>query len=472
MRERNRIPEYGLGALQEVTMIGQHSSRRLGPFILVGLVLLGAVSGATQEIAGVLDSKAILPLKNREQLMNDWLKWRLDNIVPELMRREGIDLWLIINREYNEDPVYLSLVPRPTMSARRTSILIFYDRGPEKGVERLSGSYYGMEGWYKGTWVDKKKKQFESLAGVIKALNPKKIGINTSADWAFGDGLTSSLKVKLEKALGPELVARFVSAENLCVGWLETRSPQEMSVYRHICGIAHDLIAEFFSNRVITPDVTTTDDVVWWIRQRVVDSGLETWFQPSISIQRSKKDAASYVDKEVIRRGDFLHCDVGITYLGLCTDMQLQAYVCRTGETDAPEGLKEALRRANRLADVFMGEFVLGRTGTDIVTAAMKKGESEGLRPLIYMHPLGIHGHGAGCVADARPPESAPEDNLERGKYPLFPNTAYAIEFSSTTAVPEWENQDVRVGYEEDALFTEKGCRFIDGRQTRVYLIR
>jgi hypothetical protein len=174
----------------------------------------------------------------------------------------------------------------------------------------------------------------------------------------------------------------------------------------------------------------------------------------------------------VIRRGDVLHCDVGITYLGLCTDMQLQAYVCRIGEIDAPEGLKEALRRANRLADVFMAEFALGRSGTDIVTAAMKKGEAEGLRPLIYMHPIGIHGHGAGCVADARPPESAPEDNPERGKYPLFLNTAYAIEFSGTTAVPEWDNQDVRIGYEENALFTEAGCRFIDGRQKQFYLIK
>jgi hypothetical protein len=448
------------------------SKRSYWLVFFAAFLLNGLSSAAAQETPSAKDYKNILPEKNREQLMNEWLKWRLDSIVPQLMRREGIDLWLVINREYNEDPVYLSLVPRPTMYARRTSILIFHDLGLEKGVERLSGSYYGMEGWYKGTWVDKKKKQFESLAEVIKSLNPKRIGINMSENWAFGDGLTASLKAKLEKALGPELSSRFVSAENLSVGWLETRSPQEMSVYRHICGIAHDIIDEFFSNRVITPDVTTTDDVVWWIRQRVTDLGLETWFQPSISIQRSKKDTAKFAEKNVIRRGDALHCDFGIGYLGLCTDMQLQAYVCRSGETDAPEGLKEALRRANHLADVFMGEFVLGRSGTAIVTSAMTKGEAEGLRPLIYMHPIGVHGHGAGCVADARPPESAPEDNLERGKYPLFLNTAYSIEFSSTTAVPEWDNQDVRIGYEEDALFTEDGCRFIDGRQTRFYLIK
>jgi Xaa-Pro aminopeptidase len=445
--------------------------RRIWLIVLVGLLSIGFSQAAAQEIADVKDHKNILPEKDREQVMNEWLKWRLDNIIPQLMRREGIDMWLVINREYNEDPVYWSLVPRPTMYARRTSILIFHDLGLEKGVERLSGSSFGMQGWYKGTWIDKKKKQFESLAEVIRARNPKKIGINTSEFWAFGDGLTASLKAKLEKALGPELTSRFVSAENLCVGWLETRSPQEMSVYRHICGIAHDVIGEFFSNEVITPDVTTTDDVVWWIRQRYTDLGLDTWFQPSISIQREKTEAVNYNDKKVIRRGDLLHCDVGLTYLGLCTDMQLQAYICKVGETDAPEGLKEALRRANRLADIFMGEFVAGRSGNDIVDSAMKKGEAEGLRPLIYMHPIGFHGHGAGCVADARSPESAPEDGRERGKYPLFLNTAYSIEFSSTTSVPEWGGQDVRIGYEEDAIFTKDGCRFIDGRQTRLYLI-
>jgi len=440
-------------------------------FLLLGLS--GSISGAGQDIAGARDYKNILPEKERARVQNAWLKWRLENIIPELMRREGIDMWLVINREYNEDPVYLSLVPRPTMYARRTSILIFHDLGPEKGVERLSGSYYGMGEWYKSTWVDKKKKQFESLAEVIRARNPKKIGINVSENWAFGDGLSASLKEKLEKALDPELASRFVSAENLCVGWLETRSPQELSVYRHIAGIAHDIIAEFFSNRVIVPDITTTDDVVWWIRQRITDLGLETWFQPSISIQRHKKEAARYGEKDnVIRRGDLLHCDVGIVYLGLCTDMQLQAYVCRIGEDDAPAGLKEALRRANRVADIFMAEFKTGRTGNDIVDSAMKKASAEGLRPLIYSHPLGIHGHGAGCTCDARPPEAAPEDIRERGRYPLYPNTVYAIEFSSTTAVPEWDNQDVRIGYEETGVFTEEGCRFVDGRQTKFFLIK
>jgi len=455
-------------------MFPKNLSSFLKIFPLLFILLLAADS-FTQDhgAAAVNDSAKILPEIERARVMNEWLRRRLDNIIPKLMRREGIDMWLIINREYNEDPVYMTLVPEPTMAARRTSILIFYDRGEGLEVEKLSGSYYGLGDWYKSTWLDKKKKQFESLAEVIKKLNPRKIGINVSSTWAFGDGLTASLKEKLVKALGPELSSRLVSAENLCVGWLETRSPQELSVYRHICGIAHDIIAEFYSNKVITPDITTTEDVVWWIRQKITDLGLETWFQPSISIQRHKKEAAGYEsDRDVIRRGDLLHCDVGISYLGLCTDMQWQAYVCKIGEDDAPEGLKEALRRTNRMGDIFRNEFKAGRSGNDIVGSAMKKAEAEGLRPLIYSHPVGFHGHAAGPPMDARHPEQAPEGVELRGKYPLYPNTVYAIEYSCTTSIPEWDNQDVRIGFEETAVFTEEGCRFIDGHQTRFYLIK
>lgn len=445
--------------------------------LVLGVLLVSAgicLSGAPrEEPARVQDAQNILPERERARVMNEWLRWRLDHIVPSLMRREGIDMWLIINREYNEDPVYMTMVPEPVMAARRTSILIFFDQGPEKGVERLSGGYYGMEGWYKGTWEDKTLKQFESLARVIKERNPQKIGINVSLKWAFGDGLSSSLKEKLEKALGPEYVSRFVSAENLCVGWLETRSPRELSVYRHICGIAHDIIAEFYSNRVITPDITTTEDVVWWIRQKITDLGLETWFQPSISVQRDSRLNEKYKNApRVIHRGDLIHCDVGIVYLGLCTDMQWQAYVCRIGEDDAPEGLKKALQRTLRVGEIFMNEFREGRTGNAIVASAMEKAEAEGLRPLIYSHPVGFHGHAAGPPMDARGPGRAPEGLELRGEYTLYPNTVYAIEYSCTSTVPEWGNQDVRIGFEENGVFTEDGCEFIDGRQRHFFLIK
>jgi hypothetical protein len=418
------------------------------------------------------DIQNILPKKDRARLWNERLAWRLENILPAVMRREKIDLWLVINREYNEDPVYLTLMPEPTMTARRTSILIFHDRGPDKGLERLSGSPFADPDWYRPTWTDKKILQFDNLARVVKELDPKRIGIDVSPTWAFGDGLSVSLKEALVKALGPELSSRLVSADKVCLGWLERRSPQELSLYRHICGIAHDIIAEFFSSRVIVPDVTTADSVEWWIRQRVTELGLGTWFQPSVDIIRSRKDAALYKEKSVIRRGDLLHCDLGIKYLGLCTDMQWHAYVLREGESDAPQGLKNALNRAVSVAGVFMAEFQTGRTGYEIVTTTMAKAGAAGLRPLIYSHPLGTHGHAAGCVMEARPPEHAPEGTRAQMAYPLFPDTVYAIEFSSTTSVPEWDGQDVSISYEEDAAFRADGCRFLDGQQTELILIR
>lgn len=438
--------------------------------MVIGLFALTA-SGSQEAIPA--DSRNILPERERARVMDDWLKWRLDNILPGLMRREGIDFWLVIVNESDPGPVYFTLMPATTLYVVRTSILMFHDRGKDLGIERLSGGSSAIGDWYKPTWLDKKnKRQFESLAETIKKLNPKKIGINTSPVWYYGDDLTAGLKEKLTVALGPEYSKRLVPADRLCVAWLEARSPQELSVYRHICGITHDLIREFFSNAVITPDITMTADVEWWFRQRVRDLGLDPWFHPDISIQRSPTEAAGYPEKTVIRRGDLLHCDVGIKYLGLHTDMQWSAYVLKTGETDAPPGLKKALGRANRVAEILMAEFKEGRSGNEVVDLAMKKAEAEGLRPLIYTHPIGVYGHAAGPPIDARALEDAPENSRARGEYPLYLNTAYSIEFSATTSVPEWGNQDVRIGYEEDAVFTAEGCRFIDVHQTALLLIR
>ncbi len=446
-------------------------------FRIISLALLFLLTSISysqdQGVAAVKDIHNILPEKERTRVMNEWLKWRLDNILPDLMRSEGIDMWLIINREWIEDPVFFTLVPASTYASPGCVALIFHDRGNELGVEKLACSPGGVRGGFKRIWATREKTQFEALADAIKKRNPKKIGINVSRRWGYGDGLTASLKEDLEKALGAEYASRFVSAGDLCVRWMETRSPQELSVYRHICGVAHDIIAEFYSNKVIIPDVTTTDEVRSWTKQRITDLGLETWFYPSLSIRRNKKEAAKYDDnRRVIRRGDLLHCDLGIKYLGLCTDMQWQAYVCKIGEDDAPEGLKEALRRANRVADILMNEFKEGMTGKDIANAAMSKAEAEGLRPSIYTHPLGIHGHGAGTTINAVSPERQDERNVLRWNYPLYVNTCYAIELSSTTVVPEWDNQEVRIGFEESAAFTKDGCKYIDGHQIELFLIK
>ncbi len=440
--------------------------------VLMLAILTFSQSGIFAQDIGttsVRDIDSIVSEKERAKVMNEILEWRLENILPELMRREGIDMWLIICREYNEDPVYLTLVPEPTMAARRTSILIFHDKGGKEGVERLTCSFYGMGKWYKSIYSDRTKDQIDVLADYIKKSGPKKIGIDESDTWAFGDGLSASFKTRLVQALGSEYSSRLVSAENLCVGWLETRSPRELSIYRHICGVAHDIIREFFSNEFIIPDVTATDDVVWWIRQRITDIGLDTWFHPSISVQRSPEDAEMYKDDPgIIRRGDLLHCDIGIVYMGLCTDNQENAYVCRIGENDAPEGLKEALRRANRLQDILIAEHRVGRTGNEVLRSSLEKAKAEGLTPSIYCHPLGIHGHAAGFVVGLWDRQ---EGVPKTGDYPLYLNTCYAVELNNKYKVPEWNNKEVQIGLEEGGVFTEEGLKFIDGRQTKLFLI-
>lgn len=446
---------------------------------LVATAVCGLAAGALLSVpAETSDLRSpsglkILSLREQAARVNAGLEERLTTLLPGLMRRAGIDLWVILCREYNEDPVFFTLVPEPALYCPGTVALLFHDKGPETGVERLCSAPHGVAGGYRNIWRPREKTQFETLGDYIRRADPKKIGVNISDKWPLADGLSVSLHRKLSAALGPELSQRIVPAEDLCVGWLETRSPGELADYKEICAIAHDLIREFFSSKAIVPGRTTAEDVTWWIRQRVAGLGLGAWFQPSIDIIRSKKETARFGRSGAIQPGDLLHCDFGIIHSRFHTDMQWQAYVLKPGETEPPAGLRKALDNANRVADLLMAEFRTGRSGREIVSAAMEKGRAEGLNLLIYTHALGFHGHAAGCTPDSRDPKHIDEVNIPKWDYPLHPDTAYSIEFSCRTAVPEWDGEEVSIGYEEDAIYTEGGgCRFIDGRQTDFLLIR
>jgi len=409
---------------------------------------------------------AILTLRDQAAVYNNWLKIRLERILPELMRQEGFDMWLVICRENNEDPVFSSLVPFTSMYASRTSILVFTDKGTE-GVERLTVSRAGIGQLYKSAWEPDKVDQWVRLAQIIKERNPKKIGINESDTFNYGDGLTAALKKKLLASLPAEVSDRVQSAERLAIRWLERRSTEELEVYPQIVAIAHGIIAEAFSRRVITPGVTTTDDVVWYFRERSRQLGLTNWFQPSVSIQRPKE--SPYKDSNVIHRGDWLHCDFGITYLKLCTDTQQVAYVLKEGETDAPQGLKDALAQGNRLQDIEMAELKTGRTGNEILAAALKRATGEGLKPSIYTHPLGVHGHAAGPIIGLWDKQDGVPG---LGDFPLFDDTVHSIELNVRAPVPEWGGQEVRVELEQDAVYAKTGARWLDVRQTSLILIR
>lgn len=411
----------------------------------------------------------ILPLRARADLRNTWLRERLQRVLPELMAREGFDMWLVIAREYNEDPVIMTLLPEPSMAARRRTILVFSRRG-DGTVERLSIDRYGFGEFYQRAWdPETGEEQYACLARIVQERAPQRIGINISPTFAFGDGLTYQENGRLTAALGPDLSARLKSAERLCVGWLERRIPAELAAYPGFVALGHRMIAEAFSRRVIEPGTTTTDDVVWWFRQTMLDMGVQAWFHPSVSIQ-APGHSFDITDgrRTLIMPGDLLHCDVGFYYLGLATDQQQHAYVLRQGESEAPAGLRTALAAGNRLQDILVATIEAEKTGNQVLREALAQARSEGIEPSIYTHPLGYHGHAAG-------PTIGLWDRQEgvpgAGDYEIYDETCYSIELNAKSPVAEWGGQKVQIALEEDAALTNGRVDWLSGRQTKLYLI-
>lgn len=416
-------------------------------------------------------------LSDREQsrVVDEILTERFNTLLPMLMERTGIDMWVIIAREYNEDPVLKTMLPSTWLSARRTTMLVFYADPKSKQVEKLAIARYNVGDAIKASWdMQKFPDQWDALADIIKTRNPKKIGINTSASFGHADGLAYTHQQQLMLKLTKEQQARVVSAEPLAVGWLETRTEREMQVYTQLVRISHNIIKEAFSDKVVTPGITTTDDLVWWFRQKVTDLGLTTWFHPSVAIQRSDSSSfehlRSFSDRpkdDVVRPGDLLHVDFGITYLRLNTDIQQHAYVVLPGETEAPASIKKAFANANRLQDILTSQYKTGRTGNEILLSALSQAKSEGIVPSIYTHPLGLHGHAAGPTIGMWDQQGGVSGS---GDYKLFPNTAYSIELNASTDIPEWK-KSIRIMLEEDGFYDGKGFRYIQGRQREIYLI-
>ncbi|CAN5376318.1 M24 family metallopeptidase [soil metagenome] len=414
----------------------------------------------------------ILSMRDRAEVMDRWTEQRLDTLVPELMRREEIDMWVLVAREYNEDPVLLTMLPATWQSSRRTTILIFYDQGEGSEVERLAVARYNI-GFFETQWFpDEEPDQWTRFGEIVANLNPEKIGVNFSEHFALADGISYTDFNNLEQSLTPELRQKIVSAENLSIGWLETRTEEEIRIYRQINRIAHNIIADGLSEKVITPGVTTTEDLQWWFRERIRNLNLTTWFHPSVAIDRSESpehtgDFSGPADTDVIMPGDIVWMDLGIEYLGLTTDTQRNAYILRQGETDAPEGLREALVQANRVQDILTSHFATGRSGNDILAAALSQAEEEGISATIYTHPLGFHGHGAGPTIGLWDQQEGVPGN---GDYPLYPNTAHSIELNAEVYIPEWD-RTILMKLEEDAIFDGEDVYYIDGRMQEFYLV-
>lgn len=409
----------------------------------------------------------LLSARERAETETRILAERLDTIVPAIMREQGIDLWLLVAREYFEEPVVASMLDGESLHARRRTILIFHDPGHGQPIERLTVSRYGLGGLFAPAWnPDQQPDQWQAAAAIIARADPAKIAVNTSDLSQFADGMTASQLDRLRAALPAPLRARIVSGEGLAIRWLETRTPGEMALYPAIMRTAHAVMAEAFSRKVITPGRTTAAQVQWWYRDRLLQLGLDTWFHPSVAIQRQGAQGMLEGDT-VIRPGDLLWTDFGITYLRLNTDTQHLAYVLKPGETAPPAGLRQGLAATNRLQDIVLRQFATGRSGNEVLARARAEALAAGLDPTIYSHPIGLHGHGAGPAIGFWDNQSA----TPAGERPIAANTAWSIELTTHAPVPEWGNQRVDFRAEENAFFDGQTVRWIDGRETALVVV-
>ncbi len=422
-------------------------------------------------------------LREQAEIQQEWLAIRLQRVLPRLLKEHGVDMWIIPMREYNEDPLFRALVAPTTMAARRRTIYVFCDRG--EAVERIAiggtsqGELYevvrdpdaplGAAGGRTRRAEPFGPDQWKLLPPVVKACDPETIAVNISHTHNFSDGLSAGEWEQLQAALPEPYLERITRRDELALDYLAERLPEMMPTYIEMMQLVHEIISTAFSNEVIAPGTTRTDDVVWWMRQRVNDLGLDTWFHPSVSTQRRGVEMADSTNP-VIQRGDVLHCDFGITALGLNTDTQHMGYVLLPDAADAPDGLKLALANSNRLQDILLEETVPGRTGNEVLHSTLARMRQEGIDGSVYTHPIGDHGHGAGPLIGLWDRQDGVPG---RGDVKLRANTWYSIELQATTSVPEWDGQPVRMAQEEEAYLDAAGDRhWVLARQERLHLIR
>jgi len=419
-----------------------------------------------------LNSQNILYEKDRARVVNEILKERFENVLPKLMDRTGIDMWILISREYNEDPVLKTMLPAEWLNARRRTIILFYRDKTKNTLDKLAVARYNFGENIISAWdKEVEPNQWKRLNQLIEERNPKTIGINYSKYFNIADGIDKTDYEEFIANISKENRDKIISAQKLATAWIETRTTREMEIFSDIVEITHNIINEAFSSKVINVATTTTTDVEWWMRQKVTDLGLETWFHPSVDIQRFTEENEDHLrsfsnrpDRKIIQKGDLLHCDFGITYLRLNSDCQQMAYVMKDDEKEVPTFLKRAFKKGNKLQDILTSNFIEGDSGNTILLNSLNQAVKSSLRPSIYTHPLGSYGHSSGPTIGMWDSQSGVKGN---GDYPLYKNTVYAIELNITTYSKEW-SRDIRIMLEEAGYFGEEGFRYVNQRQTEI----
>ena len=398
----------------------------------------------------------------QQHIRDLFLKERLETVLPRIMKETGTEFWIIASREYHEDPMFRHIVPSRYPTARRLTILIFALENGE--VKRISVSMPDpvLNEYYEHDWDRQNESQFEALTRIIRRIDPKRITVNVSEHhYAYTDGLSHGLYLQMKEELPEDITARFCGSDEAGIRLLETRTDSELKYWPHVMETAGAIIEEAFSDSVITPGVTTCRDVMDFMSEQVNRRGIVTWFEPTIDLQN---ETGMHGEDTVIQRGDLLHCDFGIVYLNLCTDTQRLCYVLKEGESDVPEELKEALRRNNRFQDIVCEKMQAGKTGNEVFLSAIAAGKEEGLRPMLYTHPLGLFGHACG-----------PTIGLWTNQNPIYPagelqvhdRTGYALE-GNTTEYLEMYQRDTFIFTEESVVVYDGTVHFLQEGRERI----
>ena len=394
----------------------------------------------------------------QNKIMDDILYDRL-KLAGEVMKECDVEAWLCLSREYNEDPLFHALTPSHFPTARRITILLLTQKDGECKNYCVNMHDADLEKYYIQDFDMKNETQMEALTRVLNKVNPKNIAINVSDHFAYTDGLSAGLYKMMMKELPKELTDRFTSSDEIGIRFLETRTPKELELFPEVMDEAMTIINNTFSDERIIPGVTTCRDLMDYMEQEVRDRGIIYWFEPTIDLQRHD---GMHGEETVIERGDLLHCDFGITYMNLCTDTQRLCYVLKEGETDAPAELKEALKRNNRFQDIVRENMVIGRSGNDTFEMSIAQGKEEGLRPILYTHPLGFHGHAAGPTIGLFSNQSRIP---VKGDLELHNNTGYALELSIVEYLDMYK-RDTYIFTEESVVLIDDKVHFLaDGRE-------
>jgi Xaa-Pro aminopeptidase len=408
-------------------------------------------------------------MRQRAEVIHRLLKRRIEALLPDAMAAADLDMWIILCQEDNLDPVFATLIPMDTWCPI-LQMLVFVRRsdGIVEGVNICGTNTHDL---YHRLYTGQiEREQWALLAQLVSEHQPRRIGINIgSVAWA-GGGLTHNLYQQLVAHLPCPYGERLVSAEAAATLLLSTLTEEEIEIYEHVVQVAHAVIAETYSCQVIVPGVTTIKDLAWAYWQRCTDLGFTQSFHPSFRLLRSDAQRKRYgADDIVVRAGDVIHCDVGLYYMRLNSDHQQDAYVLGPGEEDAPAGLRALLAAGNRLQDIYMAEFQVGLTGNELLHDILTRAQSAGIPdPRVYSHNVGLFVHEPGPLIGLPWEQERCEG---RGDVKLRYHQCFTMELSVTDRIPEWGGQELRLGLEEDVVFTQKGCRPLDGRQMKFHLI-